>query len=357
MDTETKVGLIKSFAEEIITEQELRDLFNTKSHPLAYDGFEPSGLAPIHFGLLRAVNLKLMLKAGVKFNLYLADYFGFINNKLGGDLEKIRKAGEYFIEVWKSVGIDTSKVKIIWAKDIMDKLDYWDKMLKVAKRTTLATTLKSMTIMGRKQGEANYLAQAMYPAMQVTDIFDMGIDICQLGMDQRRAHVLAREVAPAYGWKKPIAVHHHILLGLQGAPQGTDTEEKLIDAKMSKSNPKSAIYMHNTTEEIKQKLDSAYCPPKVVAGNPVLEFAKYIIFMEHDSLKVERSAKFGGNVTFGSYAELEGAFVAGNLHPVDLKSAVAAELDKMIAPSRKYFEKNKKAKQLLEMMKSYQITR
>jgi len=42
--------------------------------PVAYDGFEPSGLAPIHFGLLRATNLKNMLKAGVKFKLYLADY-------------------------------------------------------------------------------------------------------------------------------------------------------------------------------------------------------------------------------------------------------------------------------------------
>ncbi len=356
MDAETKVGLIKSFAEEILTEQELRELFKTNAHPLAYDGFEPSGLAPIHFGLLRAVNLKRMLKAGVKFNLYLADYFGFINNKLGGDLEKIRNAGEYFIEVWKSVGIDTDKVKVVWAKDIMDKLDYWDKMLKVAKRTTIATALKSTTITGRKQGEANYLAQVMYPAMQVTDIFDMNIDICQLGMDQRRAHVLAREVAPAYGWKKPIAVHHHILLGLQGAPQGV-TEETIVDVKMSKSNPKSAIYMHNTTKEIEEKLQSAYCPLKIVAGNPVLEFARYIIFMENNSLLVERPAKFGGDIEFGSYVELEKSFVEGKLHPVDLKKAVAVALDKMIAPSRKYFEKNKKARQLLEMMKSYQITR
>ena len=35
-----------------------------------------------------------MLKASVKFKLPLADTFGWINNKLGGDLEKDYKAGK-----------------------------------------------------------------------------------------------------------------------------------------------------------------------------------------------------------------------------------------------------------------------
>jgi len=61
---------------------------------IAYDGFEPSGLAHIPFGLLRAENIKLMLKAGVKFKLYLADYFAFINNKLGGDFKRELKEQE-----------------------------------------------------------------------------------------------------------------------------------------------------------------------------------------------------------------------------------------------------------------------
>ena len=39
MDTETKVDLIKSFAEEIITEDELRKLFETNSKTIAHAGF------------------------------------------------------------------------------------------------------------------------------------------------------------------------------------------------------------------------------------------------------------------------------------------------------------------------------
>ena len=357
MDVTTKIDLIKDFAEEILTEQELAELFETNPHPIAYDGFEPSGLAPIHFGLLRATNLKNMLKAGVKFQLYLADYFALINNKLGGNLENIRKAGEYFVEVWKACGIDTKKVKIIWANEIMDKLDYWDKMIRVAKHITIKRALRATTIMGRKAGESQYLAQIMYPAMQVTDIFDMGIDICQLGMDQRRAHVLAREIAPKEGWKKPVAVHHHILLGLQGMQKKETEEETIMASKMSKSKPETCIYMHETFDEIKRKLNKAYCPPKVIEGNPLFDYAKYIIFKETDTIFIERSAKYGGDLEIQSYEELERIYREGKLHPADLKMAIAVELDKLIKPVREYFERNKRAKELYEMMKSFQITR
>jgi tyrosyl-tRNA synthetase len=357
MDAETKVDLIKNFTEEIVTEEELRKLFQTNDHPIAYDGFEPSGIAPIHFGLLRATNLKNMLKAGIKFKLYLADYFAFINNKLGGDLESIRKAGEYFVEVWKACGIDTNKVEVIWAKDIMDGIEYWDKMLCIAKETTLNRSMKSVTIMGRREGESLSTAQIMYPSMQVTDIFHMNVDICQLGMDQRRANMLARDVAEKLKWEKPVAAHHHILLGLQGMPGGVKTEDSVVESKMSKSNPKTCIYMHNTFDEIKEKMNSAYCPAKEVEGNPVLEYAKHIVFREIDTMTIERPAKFGGNLEIQSYEELERAFREGKLHPSDLKMGVAVELEKLIKPVREYFETNKKAKELYEVVKQLKITR
>jgi len=351
------MDLIRDIAEEILTVEELRHLFETNEHPVAYDGFEPSGIAPIHFGLLRATNLRNMLKTGIKFKLYLADYFGFINNKLGGDLEKIKLAGKYFVEVWKACGIDTKKVEIVWASDIMDSIDYWDKVLRIAKKISVARTMRAVTIMGRKEGELLTTAQLMYPPMQVCDIFHMGIDICQLGMDQRRAHVLAREVAPKYKWKKPVAVHHHILLGLQGIQKMASAEETLIASKMSKSDPKTCIYMHNSLDELKEKLNSAFCPAKQVEGNPVLEYAKHIVFKEVDSIVIERPPKFGGKLEVQGYNELEKLYRQGKLHPSDLKTAVAIELDKLIRPAREYFEKNKKAKELYENVKQIKITR
>ncbi|MBR9701452.1 tyrosine--tRNA ligase [Candidatus Pacearchaeota archaeon] len=357
MDVKKKVELIKDFAEEIVTENELRNMFEINKNPVAYDGFEPSGVAPIHFGLLRATNLRNMIKAGVKFKLYMADYFGFINNKLGGDLDNIQTAGKYFIEVWKSCGVDLKKVEIVWASEIMNDLSYWDKVLRIARETSFNRTRKSLTIAGRSSTESITTAQLFYPSMQVADIFHMNIGICQLGMDQRRANMLARDVADKLKWKKPVAVHHHILLGLQGLQKKASTEETLMASKMSKSDPRTCIYMHDTTKELKDKLSKAFCPEGQVEGNPLLEYFRYIIFKNTKSVNIERSKKFGGDVSFENYNEMEKSFIQKKLHPLDLKNSCAAELDKLISPTRKYFDKNKKARELYNVVKDLKITR
>ena len=47
----------------------------------------------------------------------------------------------------------------------------------------------------------------------------------------------------------------------------------------------------------------------------------------------------------------------GELHPADLKIAVAREINKLLIPVREHFEKNKTAKKLKELVESYQVTR
>lgn len=359
MDIESKIEVMKGFAEEIVTQEELQNLFNSNDHPLAYDGFEPSGIAPIHFGLLRAKNVKKMLAIGIKMKLYLADYFAFINNKLEGDMQKIKKAGEYFIEVWSACGIDTSMVEIIWANELMDGLDYWDRVMRVGKTMTLERVKRAITIMGRKEGDSLSASQLLYPIMQVSDIFQMNIDICQLGMDQRRANILAREVASKYKWKVPIAVHHALVMGLQGMPpEAVANKEVHMEYKMSKSNPKSAIYMHDSYEEIKSKVNSAYCPERIVDGNPMFNYLEYVLLENlKQPITIPRSAKFGGNLELVNYGDLVNAYKAGKLHPTDLKGYVSTLLEKEIKPVREHFEKNNRARELYESMKSYKITR
>ena len=361
MDIETKVATVKEIAEEIVTEQDLRSLFETNSHPIAYDGFEPSGIAPIHFGLQRARNVKKLLDTGIKFKLLLADYFAFINNKLEGNLDHIRIAGEYFAEIWKSCGLDSSKIEVVWSKDMMERLDYWDRVLRVGKAVTLDRSKRAITIMGRKEGEAVSTAQLFYPMMQVTDIFDLDVSICEMGMEQRKANILGREVAEKYGWKKPVAVHHPLILGLQGIPQGIDVKnnpDASVEYKMSKSNPKSAVYMHDSYAEIKAKVAGAYCPEKIIEGNPMFNWLKLILLKDmKENILIGRPAKFGGNLEVGSYRELEDVYKAGKLHPADLKGYVTEKLEEQIRPVREHFEKNAHAKELYEKVRSYKITK
>ena len=168
---------------------------------------------------------------------------------------------------------------------------------------------------------------------------------------QRKVNVLAREVAPKLGLKKPVAIHHHMLMGLTEPPKSDLTgADAAIAKKMSKSNPNSAIFMTDNSEGIKKKFNKAFCPQGQAEDNPVLEYCKYIIFEKFDSVTIERPEKFGGNVTYDSYSALEADFVFEKVHPMDLKSMAAKYIDELIEPVRKHFEENEKAKKLLEQV-------
>ena len=73
MNNDERFNLIKEVGEEIITEEDLKSLLKEKKNPVAYDGFEPSG-TNIHIaqGLLRAININKMTKAGCKFKILVA---------------------------------------------------------------------------------------------------------------------------------------------------------------------------------------------------------------------------------------------------------------------------------------------
>ncbi len=362
MDTEERLELVKSVAEEIVTLEELRTLLETKENPVAYDGFEPSGLAHIAFGVFRPILLEPLIKAGIRFKLYLADWFAWINRKLGGDLEKIRICGEYFIEVWKAAGVDFSRVETVWASELVDSSEYWRNVIQVAKLTTVSRAERALTIMGRRKGELKDVAQYFYPMMQVADIFMLGADICQLGLDQRRANMLAREVGPKLGYWKPVVVSHHMLMGLQGVrePEGFDEDKHIdvqISSKMSKSKPESSIFVHDSRETIFRKVLSAYCPERVAENNPVLDWTRHIVFRKFKSFRVERPSKYGGPMEFHTYEELESAYVKGVLHPLDLKNAVADVIDKMVEPIRRHFEEDGRARGLYEELEKAEISR
>jgi tyrosyl-tRNA synthetase len=363
MDIDERMKLITGVGEEIVTPNELRQLLQEKKNPIAYDGFEPSGMAHLPFGVFRPLLLKDLIKAGIKFKIWLADWFAWINNKLDGDLDKIRIAGEYFIEVWRAAGVPANKVEFLFASDAMDSIEYWNRVVRIAKVTTVARATRALTIMGRKEGEMSEVAAYFYPVMQVSDIFHLKADITQLGLDQRRANMLAREVGPKLGLWKPVVISHHMLINLEGAkePEGLTDEVSrdhfLIDTKMSKSKPSSSIFVHDTAEEIQTKINAAYCPPEETQGNPILDYAKHLVFRAFNEMTIERKEKFGGDITFTNYSDLEKSYVAGDLHPMDLKNSIALLIDKMVKPIRDHFELKGSAHDLYQQVKSYQVTR
>ncbi|MFH1332164.1 MAG: tyrosine--tRNA ligase [archaeon] len=356
MNTEARLDLIRQVGEEIITEEELRELLNKKAHPIAYDGFEPSGKVHIAQGIMRAINVNKMTKTGVKFKMLVADWHAWANNKMGGDLNKIQTVGKYLIEVWKTAGMDLDKVEFIWANDLVKEQDYWKKVMQIARNSTLNRIIRCGQIMGRKEEEVMQASQILYPCMQCADIFQLEADITQLGMDQRKVNVLAREIGPKLGWWKPVIISHHMLAGLQKVETSEkDTVEKAIEMKMSKSKPDTAIFMTDTEEEVKRKIMKAYCPEKETHENPIMEYYNYILFEKFKEIKIERKKQ--GPLTVADYKELTKLYSNGEIHPLDLKEAAAIHVNKLIEPVRKHFKTNAKAKKLLEEVSSFEITR
>lgn len=368
MTTEEKLSLIKQVGEEIITTDELKSLLNSDEQLTAYDGFEPSGQIHIAQGILRAINVNKMTKAGVKFKMLVADWHAWANKKMGGDLEKIQTTGKYFIEVWKASGMDLTNVEFVWASDLVKHPDYWKLVLQIAQTNSINRFVRTAEIMGREESMNLSAAQIIYPCMQTADIFMLGAKITQLGMDQRKVNMLAREIGNQLGFWKPVVISHHMLMGLgepthitrgvnDDTPRVIDKTQRTIELKMSKSKPDTAIYMTDSLEDITRKITRAWCPEGEIKENPVLEYCKYILFETFDSLEITRPDKFGGNLTLKSYDELEKIFSEKQLHPQDLKQIVIKKLDELLQPVRAHFEKNTEAKALLEKVKSYQITR
>jgi len=362
LDIETKIELVsRPPTEEVITPEDLRHLLETEEHPIAYNGWEPSGLVHLGTGLVCVYKIKDFIEAGIRYKAYLSTWHGWLNNKLGGDLKLIRKAAELFKHSWIALGVPPEKVEFIYSDELYDDIDYWAKVVMVSKNLSIARVTRTLEIAGRKESEARRVSDFLYTPMQVADIFHMEVKICQLGMDQRKANVVARELGERLGYWKPVCVHHSYLQGLTKPPVWPIPKEQereiLSSIKMSKSKPESCIFIYDSPEDIKRKISNAFCPEKTVEYNPVMEICKFIIFREKKAFTIDRPAKYGGKVEFTSLKELAHAYASGNLHPADLKNGVAQELAEILEPVRRYFANNKEAMTCLNAVKNTQVTR
>lgn len=358
VDIDEKLHLITRNLVEIVTLDELREKLETGEKLKGYIGYEPSGL--VHVGwLVWMMKVKDLIDAGIDFTILEATWHAHINDKLGGDLTRIHQATRLVRAVLEGLGISSDKVRFIDADELVSDKDYWAMVIKVSKNTSLARMKRALTIMGRKADEAELdSSKLIYPAMQVSDIFYMNLDIALGGLDQRKAHMLARDVARKVGAKKPIALHTPLITGLKGGKRmeaNIEIDDVMAQIKMSKSDPANTILVHDSPEDIARKIRKAYCPAGVEEFNPILEINKYILFSRPGfRLVVERPAKYGGTVEYESYEQLREDFINGRLHPLDLKNATAKALSELLEPVRKRLLGDPEIRQIIEELEKIQ---
>ncbi|HJJ55426.1 MAG TPA: tyrosine--tRNA ligase [Methanocorpusculum sp.] len=316
MDT---YNLVTRNTEEVINEEELRQLLNNPTKSV-YTGYEPSG--EIHLGHLVTINKLIdMQSAGFNIVILIANLHAYLNRK--GTFEQIKELSEYNQACIEACGLKGAK--FVLGTDVQLTPKYQTEVLTLCKEITLNRATRSMDEVGRSMDNP-MVSQMVYPVMQVVDIPTLGVDAAVSGIDQRKIHMLAREHLPHIGYKPPVCIHTPIVNGLDGQ-------------KMSSSKG-NVVSVSDSPDIITKKIKKAYCPPEI-DGNPILQVFKYNIFPRVTEIVIKRPDKFGGNVEYNSYSELETDYSNGKIHPMDLKSACSDTLIELLSDAYDYVQSYK----------------
>ncbi|KAJ8514416.1 hypothetical protein ONZ45_g8032 [Pleurotus djamor] len=290
------------------------------------------------------------------------------SDNLKAPLDLVAHRTKYYehilLAVFHSLGIPTSKLVFVQGSSYQLSKEYNLDNYKLCATVTEHDAKKAGAEVV-KQVESPLLSGLLYPGLQALDEEYLGVDFQFGGVDQRKIFTFAELYLPRLGYKKRAHLMNAMVPGLGGG-------------KMSSSDPNSKIDFLDPPEVVRKKIKAAFCEEGTVEGNGVLAFVQAVLMpisqlrIERDQGKtgedkeegkdgetigdqktfasadapagtlftVERDEKFGGNLHYSSYDALTASFVSKELHPKDLKTAVANAIISLLTPIRKSFEEN-----------------
>ena len=319
MELKKRINLITRNLQEIITKEELEELLKKKKEISVYWGTMPTGSVSIayFFPMLKIADF---LKAGLKVKILLADLHAALD---GVPWELLEKRTEYYrkaiVLILKTIGVEIKKLEFVKGSDLQLNGKYFEDVLKLGMASTIRNCNKAASEVV-KMTENPLLGNLVYPIMQALDEEYLKVDIQYAGIDQRKVMVYAREYLPKIGYKPRIELMSPMIRGLVGEKMSSSIEATKIDLLDNENN-------------LKKKINGAEC----IKGDPnngIMSLLKYLIMILKEDAKrsftVERSEKFGGNIDYKSYEEIEKDFKSKKLHPLDLKNAIAKELNLLL---------------------------
>lgn len=332
MEPKKKVDLITRNCVEIIGEDELDKKLKSNKQISVYWGTMPT--ASISFAYFFPI-LKIadFLKAGIKVKILLADLHAALDGVPWDILEKRYKYYERaIILILKSLGVKDDNLEFVKGSELQLNKKYFNDLLRLSTFTTVNAS-KHAASEAVKTAKGNIkLSGLIYPLMQALDEEYLEVDVQFAGLDQRKILVFAREYLPKIGYKSRIEIMIPMIRGL-------------IGEQMSSSVASSKIDLLNSEKEVIKKINKAKCSE----GDPengLMDIMKYLIFVikkdEGKKLIVKRNEKYGGDLKYDSYENLEKDFREKKLHPLDLKNTVAREINILLS----VFRKDKKIKEL-----------
>ncbi|MEW6063486.1 MAG: tyrosine--tRNA ligase [Nanoarchaeota archaeon] len=328
MDIADKFELIKKSTQEIVTENELMGVLE-KKNPVAYWGTAPTGRPHIGY-FIPILKIGDFLKANFKFKVLIADLHAYLDDqKTPWALLDAR--AEYYKEIiiamFDALKIKCDNIEFVTGSDFQLGTEYILDVLRMSAEVSINRAKRAAAEVVRFT-EKPRVGSFIYPLMQIADIPALGVDVTYSGVDQRHIYMLGRELLPKLEHKIPSCVFTPMLPGLTGEKMGSSEEKSKIDLLDSK-------------EKVIKKVNSAYCEAGKT-DNSFLTFIQHVIFSLNDKFVVKRDKKFGRDLIYNKYSDVERDFVARKLHPMDLKSSVAEEINELLEPIRKRFKTKQK---------------
>jgi len=325
LSVEEKFNLIKRNTEEIVTESELKELLKKKEKPVVYLGTAITGKPHLAY-FLWVLKLSDFLKAGFKVKILLADLHGALDGTPWVILDKRYDYYEKIIPLmFEAIGVDLKNLEFVKGSEFELKPEYMYDVLQVSSLASIHDLKKAASEVV-KFGDNPKFSGLVYPIMQMIDEQYLGVDVQYGGADQRKILMFAREYHQKIGYKPRVEVMTPLIQGLVGK-------------KMSASDEKSKIDLLDDEKAIRSKIQNAEC----VAGNPdngIMAFLKYVIMTikqnKREKFVVNRDKKYGENLVYWNYKEIEKDFMDKKIHPLDLKNAVTDEIIEILRPIWKH---------------------
>ncbi|XP_018315041.1 tyrosine--tRNA ligase, cytoplasmic [Mycetomoellerius zeteki] len=278
------------------------------------------------------------LRAQTEVTILFADLHAYLDNmKAPWELLDLRT--QYYEAIiksmLKSIDVPLDKLKFVKGTDYQLSKEY---TLDVYRLSSLVTEhdAKKAGAEVVKQVSNPLLSGLLYPGLQALDEYHLKVDAQFGGVDQRKIFTFSEKYLPMLGYEKHIHLMNPMIPGLAGA-------------KMSSSEEDSKIDLLDNPVTVKKKLKKAFCEPGNITDNGILAFSKHVIFSlfkDGETFDVQRTAEFGGDISFSKYENLEAAFANQEIHPGDLKNAVEIYINRLLDPIRKEFEVDSKLKSL-----------
>jgi tyrosyl-tRNA synthetase len=331
-----KYDLVTRNLQEVIGEEELKKLLKGKKKPIVYWGTAPTGRPHVGY-FLPALKIADLLKAGFHVKILLADLHAVLDNVSWTVVDRRYDYYKAIIPLMiQAMGADIKELEFVKGSEMQLSPEYMYDVLKMSSVISVRDSRRAAAdVVKNVEGDNAKLSGLLYPLLQAVDEQYLDVD-CQLGgVDQRKIFVLARENLPKIGYNPRVELMNPMVPGL-------------IGKKMSASDEKSKIDLLDDEKIVKQKLNDADC----VSGdsnNGVMAFCKYVLMVVKEDKKekfiIQRPEKFGGNLAYNNYEELEKDFKTKKLHPLDLKNAVSKEISILLKPIQQ------KKKELEELAK------